>query len=255
VPIFFGGGETADVGDLVRTIIADSNISVRFPKKDLVDCSRIKPGNIILGLSSSGKTSYETAYNSGIASNGITLARHTLLKHDYAERFPESLDAELIGKGGYEGRFGLIDSFGNNFENLGKALLSPTRTYAPFFMALRKEMDFRELDGIIHNTGGGHSKVMKFLGNADVEKRICWELPELFDLIAREAGIGEKELFQTFNCGVRMELYTQPSKVECIKKIASELKIDCYEMGEVKEGTGKVTLSKDGRKWTYAHRL
>ncbi len=252
VPVFFGGGETADVGDLVRTIIVDSNISVRFTKKNLIDCSRIEPGNIVLGLSSTGKTSYETEWNSGIASNGITLARHVLLKHEYAQKYPESLDPELIGKGGYEGRFGLRDPFGKNFENLGKALLSPTRTYAPFLAALYKEIDTGNVSGIIHNTGGAHSKVLKFIKGVDVEKTIHQELPPVFELIAKEAKIDEPELFKTFNCGIRMELYVQPSEVEKITKLATSMNLDCHEMGEVKPGTGRVSLSRGDRKWTYS---
>jgi phosphoribosylformylglycinamidine cyclo-ligase len=251
VPIYFGGGETADVGDLVKTVIVDSNLSVRFPKSQLIDCSNIKAGNVIVGLSSSGKTTYESNCNSGIASNGITLVRHVLLKNDYAKKYPESLDAALLGKGGYEGRFSLLDSFDPDFENLGKALLSPTRTFAPFFAALWKEMSPGEMDGIIHNTGGGHSKVLKFIEGLEVQKEVNWEVPPLFRLIQQEARIDEAELFKTFNCGLRLEMYTDAKKVPLLKQIASALGIDCYEIGEVKAGKNSVTLSQGDQKWRY----
>jgi phosphoribosylformylglycinamidine cyclo-ligase len=167
--------------------------------------------------------------------------------------FPESLDPALIGKGGYEGKFKLTDPFTSDFKNLGQALLSPTRSFGPFFAKLWAEMDRSEVAGIIHNTGGGHSKVLKFIQNVEIEKKVLWPLPEIFKLIQKEAAISEEELFKTFNCGIRMELYVPEKRVETILQIASELAIDAYVLGEVKDGKNELSLSADDRKWKYSH--
>lgn len=247
IEIHFGGGETADVGDLVRTIIVDSTITCRFPKSQLINNHKIKPGLQILGISSTGQARYESEFNSGIGSNGITLARHTLLSNRYATSFPEALDPSIMQIGAYEGKFNLSDKPLSNFENLGKALLSPTRTYAPFLLKLKKEYPHIPVKGIIHNSGGGLTKVLRFLKEAEAAKNFCWQLPPLFQLIKDEAGLSDKELFQTFNCGIRLELYTTADVLQDIETVAKEMSLETYRMGEVfySEDSGVSIASAD----------
>lgn len=250
INMVFAGGETADVGDLVQTIIVDSNFTVRFPKKDLIDASKIKPGNCIVGLSSTGKASYETVYNSGIASNGITLARHTLLNHQYGIDFPECSDPYILQNGGYSGRFKLFDSPLKQMMNLGQALLSPTRTYAPVVKAILENIPTNSISGIIHNTGGAHSKVKKFVSNASVHKNVTWPIPEIFTLIQQESKIPWKEMFQTFNCGVRLEIYCDEKVANQICTIAKQFEISASIIGQVyQEREQEVILRSADQEW------
>lgn len=243
IDIHFGGGETADVGDLVRTIIVDSTLTCRFPKKQLIDNHNIRPGQKILGIGSAGKTNYESELNSGIASNGITLARHTLLSNSYASQFPEALDPALFQKGGYNGRYSLLDQPIKEFENLGKALLSPTRTYAPLLFTIRRELPNINLSGIIHNSGGGLTKVLRFIQKTEAAKQFCWPIPPIFNLIKEEAKLSEQELFQTFNCGIRLELYLEDELIISeIEEIARNLGLETYRIGKVLEAK-KSTVS------------
>jgi len=256
VPIYFGGGETADVGDLVKTVIVDSNITCRFPKANLIACSNIKPGNQIVGLASYGQSTYENEYNSGIASNGITLARHVLLQNKYGMEFPESIDAHFLAEGGYKGNFDLEENIFTQHKNLGLGLLSPTRTFAPFFAALWNQISRSKISGIIHNTGGAHSKVLKFVEGVKIEKTINWEVPEVFKLLKSEAKIEWPEMFQTFNCGIRIEIYCNESEIEVIKKTASDLGIEAFHLGQVSSSErGEVSFSKSNQTWSYQHPL
>jgi len=256
VSIYFGGGETADVGDLVKTVIVDSNISCRFPKSNLISCDQIKPGNQIIGLASFGQSSYETSYNSGIASNGVTLARHVLLKQKYGLDYPESIDAYFEDKGGYNGKYDLADKVFSRHSNLGSGLLSPTRSFAPFFAELWKAIPRSKISGIIHNTGGAHSKILKFVKNVEIDKTVNWEIPEVFSLLKKEANLDWPELFQTFNCGIRLELYCEESEVALIMNLAASFQIDAFKIGQVKEAFGeKVNFSKSNQTWSYQNPL
>jgi phosphoribosylformylglycinamidine cyclo-ligase len=252
VNIYFAGGETADVGDLVKTVIVDSNISCRFPKKNLIIASKIEEGDVILGLASDGQTSYQSTPNSGIASNGITLARHILLSEFYSDQYPESIDAHFSQSGGYKGPFRLQDAPISGFQNLGQALLSPTRTFAPVVKKLLEETDQKEISGLIHSTGGGHSKVKNFIGNVTVNKTVNWEVPEVFRLIQREAGIDDPELFKTFNCGVRMEVYCKPGAAEKIEQICQIYELSTYRIGSVTKSVApEVKIQSGDQKWSY----
>jgi len=255
VSIYFGGGETADVGDLVKTVIVDSNISCRFPKSDLISCNNIKPGNQIVGLASFGKAKFETDYNSGIASNGITLARHVLLKSEYSKDFPEAIDSHFEATGGYGGKFNLLDPILENHKNLGMGLLSPTRTFSPVIKALWEIIPRSRISGIIHNTGGAHSKILKFVEGVRIDKNLQWEVPEIFTIIQKEAEIGFQELFQTFNCGVRLELYCQENDVDKIIALSKEFNIEAYHLGKVdySERESRVNCSLSNQTWSYVN--
>lgn len=252
INLAFAGGETADVGDLVQTIIVDSTLTVRFPRKDLIDASNIRPGNVVIGLSSFGKCNYESDYNSGIASNGITLARHVLLSNRYAMDFPEASDPKVISLGGYSGKFDLIENVVQNNKNLGTALLSPTRTFAPILKQLFENLPPGAISGIIHNTGGGLSKAKKFIKNLKVTKNINWNIPEIFHLIQGQTNISWKEMMQTFNCGVRLEIYCDEIYANLITKIASELGVNAFLFGRVEPDHGeKIIVHLGDQEWIY----
>jgi phosphoribosylformylglycinamidine cyclo-ligase len=256
VPIYFGGGETADVGDLVKTVIVDSNITCRFPKSDLISCNQIKPGNQIIGLASYGHSSYETSYNSGIASNGITLARHVLLNQNYGLDFPESIDSYFEDKGGYKGNYNLTDQVLKNHKDLGTGLLSPTRSFAPFFAELWKLIPRDKISGIIHNTGGAHSKALKFVKNVEINKVVNWEVPEVFNLLKNEADLDWPELFQTFNSGIRIEIFCGDTDIKSIIDLAKSFQIEAFKIGFVKEFKGeRVNFSKSNQTWSYQNPL
>lgn len=252
VNLVFAGGETADVGDLVQTIIVDSAFTVRFPKKELIDAANIKPGNIVIGLSSAGKANYETETNSGIASNGITLARHSLLSHRYAVEFPEVSDPKLRDEGGYSGKYDLEDKLFQNHKNLGLGLLSPTRTFSPIINELLESLPAGSITGIIHNTGGGLGKARKFINNAKIEKEVTWEIPEIFQLIQNQTGITWKEMMQTFNCGLRMEIYCGETVADQILDTAAEFGVKAYHVGRVVPHVGElITVRSGDQEWSY----
>jgi len=252
VATIFGGGETADVGDLVKTIIVDSNVSCRFPKSNFIVASKIKQGDVIIGLSSTGQTNYEKDINSGIASNGITLARHILLKNNYSERYPESIDDYFLESGGYRGRFDLLDSPLQLHKTLGEGLLSPTRTFAPILKEIFKNIETSKISGIIHNTGGGHSKVKNFIQNVQIEKNVVWEIPEIFRLIQQEAKIEDKELLKTFNSGVRMEIYCDDRSAIEIKQICDSYNLKTFKIGKVEAcSEPSVRIQSGDRIWNY----
>lgn len=252
VPVYFAGGETADMGDVVRTIVVDSALACRFPRRNLIVASAIRPGDRLIGLSSSGQAAYEEEWNSGIASNGLTLVRHVLLSSWYSTAFPESIDPVFEASGGYRGRFRLTDTVLSRHGDLGKGLLSPTRTYAPFFAALWKNTDREQVSGIVHNTGGGHSKVAHFIRGAEVEKNPEMAMPEVFGLIQKEAGLGDEEMWKTFNCGIRMEIYCRPALADTVHAVARQFGIESFDLGEVRASANPgVRIRSGGRTWTY----
>lgn len=253
INLIFGGGETADIGDLVKTIVVDSNFVARFPKNDLIEASKISPGDVIIGLYSFGKSIYEKEENSGIASNGITLARHCLLNRKYSEIYPECLDSNLTGGAGYFGKYLLGDKPLGTSYTLGQLMLSPTRTFAPILKTILQNLPAGAVHGIIHNTGGGQGKAKKFLKNAGLSIHINWAIPPIFHLIKREAEIQWDEMFRTFNCGIRMQIFCKPEWSEVILNIASAYGIGATIVGEViNDPESKITLNQDGQIWNLA---
>ena len=239
INIHSGGGETADVGDLVRTIIVDSCMTVRIKKSQIIDNSNIKAGNVIVGLSSSGTSSYNKEYNSGIGSNGLTSARHDVLSQYIKEKYPESYDNELPSELAYCGSKNLTDKLdGFNIE-IGKMLLSPTRSYAPLLKLIFDEIGRNKINGIIHCTGGGQTKILHFVDNLHILKNNLFEIPPIFKLIMNESKTDPKEMYKVFNMGHRMEIYLDPENASKVIEISKSVGIDAKIIGEVIESDNK----------------
>ena len=209
IGIYSTGGETADVGDLVRTIIVDSTVTCRMRRADVIDNANIKAGDVIVGLASFGQATYEDRYNGGMGSNGLTSARHDVFAKYLAEKYPETFDAAVPDDLVYSGSKHLDDAVEGSPVNAGQLVLSPTRTYAPVIKKLLAEMR-PAIDGMIHCTGGAQTKVMHFVNNKHVIKDNLFSIPPLFDLIQKESGTPWSEMFKVFNMGHRMEIYTAP---------------------------------------------
>ena len=242
ININYLGGETADVGDVVRTIAVNGTMTARWPKSKLITNQKIGPGDVIVGLASEGQSSYETQYNSGIGSNGLTSARHDMLQKSYASQFPESLDPNLDDKVVYIGPYSLSQEVpGSKIPslNIGKLLLSPTRTFAPV-MKLLLENNFDKIHGLIHSSGGGQTKCMKYLpGNMKVIKDNLFEPPLIFKLIQQSNGSSDKEMYEVFNMGVRMEIFTSPDHADELIRIAKSFNIEARVIGRVEKSTRK----------------
>ncbi len=234
VPLDLTGGETADCGDVVRTLLVDAVITGRIKKSALINNNRIVPGDIIVGLSSTGKASYEKTTNSGVASNGLTLARHSLLKKSYAENFPEVVDPDLEKAIIYRGPFSVSDRPEGLGMTVGEALLSPTRTYAPLLMDLYQSLP-SEIHGVIHVTGGGLTKVLRFgQGNRYVKNHL-FPTPPLFQLIQKHGEVPAREMYQVFNMGQRIEVYLPEKYLDQLIKIAQSFSIDAQVIGRVEK--------------------
>jgi phosphoribosylformylglycinamidine cyclo-ligase len=249
ISIYSTGGETADVGDLVRTIIVDSTVVCRMKRADVISADKISAGNIIIGLSSSGQASYESEYNGGMGSNGLTSARHDVFAKYLAEMYPESFDPEVPSELIYSGKCKLTDKFEELGIDTGKLVLSPTRTYAP---VIKKILDkFRnQISGMIHCSGGAQTKVLHFVENVHVIKDNMFPVPPLFQLIQKQSGTDWKEMYKVFNMGHRFEIYTQPEIAEEIISISESFNIDAKIIGRVEPFEGKkLTLIAD--KGTY----
>ena len=231
INIYSGGGETADVGDLVRTIIVDSCLTARIKKDDIIDNSNIKVGDIIIGLSSSGNSSYDLDYNSGIGSNGLTSARHDVLSNYIKILYPESYDHEVPDDLTYCGSKKLTDKIEN--YDIGKMLLSPTRSYAPLLKKIFEKVGRDKINGIIHCTGGGQTKILHFVDNLHIMKNNLFETPPIFKLIMNESNTEPKEMYKVFNMGHRMEIYTHPNYASDIIEISKTVGIDAKIIGEV----------------------
>jgi phosphoribosylformylglycinamidine cyclo-ligase len=231
------GGETADVGDLVRTIIVDSNVTARMKRQDVISNDRIQPGDVIVGLSSYGQASYEDSYNGGMGSNGLTSARHDLLHKIYREKYPESLDPGMPENLAYTGPFKLTDASGVPGIDIGQLILSPTRTYAPVIREILKEFR-KEIHGMVHCSGGGQTKVMHFVENLNIVKDNLFDIPLLFQLIQKNSGTSWKEMFKVFNMGHRMEIYVPAPVAEKIIQISGLFKIDAKIIGHCDESKG-----------------
>jgi len=237
IEIISTGGETADVGDLVRTIIVDSTVVARMKRSDVIDNANIKPGNVIVGLASYGQASYETEYNGGMGSNGLTSARHDVFNKELARKYPESFDPAVPESLVYTGTKSLTDATETELD-AGKLVLSPTRTYAPI---IKKVLDQHRdaIDGMVHCSGGAQTKILHFLTEGHVVKDNLFPIPPLFKLIHEESGTSWEEMYQVFNMGHRMELYVDPSVAESIIEISRGFGVDAQIVGRVEEGEGK----------------
>jgi phosphoribosylformylglycinamidine cyclo-ligase len=239
INIHSGGGETADVGDLVRTIILDSCMTVRIKKNQIINNSNIKAGDVIVGLCSSGISSYEKEYNSGIGSNGLTSARHDVLSKYIKTKYPESFDNELPENLAYCGSKRLTDKLDGFDMDIGKMLLSPTRSYAPLLKLIFDKIGRNEIHGIIHCTGGGQTKILHFIDNLHIIKNNLFEIPPIFRLIMEESDTDPKEMYKVFNMGHRMEIYLEPKNASKVIDLSKSVGIDAKIIGEVNESDVK----------------
>jgi phosphoribosylformylglycinamidine cyclo-ligase len=223
------GGETADVGDLVRTVIVDSTVAARSRRTDILE-NHIQEGDVIVGFASHGQSSYEDSYNAGMGSNGLTSARHDIFNKKYRTLYPESYDQSIDESLVYSGKYNLTDRVDDLPIDMGKAVLSPTRTYAPLVRRLFSELK-NTIHGMIHNTGGGQTKVLRFIQNLAVVKNDLLPIPPLFKYIQEESGSGNKEMMEVFNMGHRLELYTSPTQAKIAIDVAREYGIDAQIIG------------------------
>ncbi len=247
VNIKYLGGETADVGDVVRTVTVNGTMTCRWPKNKLITNDKIAAGNVIVGLASYGQSNYETEYNSGLGSNGLTSARHDVLSKYYAQHFKESFDNALIDEVVYIGKNRLTDKvLKNNGEetNIGKLLLSPTRTYAPILKEFLT-LHFEKINGLIHCSGGGQTKCLKYLpGNFKIIKDNLFAAPEIFNIIEKSSGSSLKEMYEVFNMGCRLEIYCDAKDASQIISVAQSYNIDAQIIGRVEASTKKELLIK-----------
>lgn len=251
VGVYATGGETADVGDLVRTIIVDSTVTCRMRRADVIDNGNIRGGDVIVGLASYGKATYESEYNGGMGSNGLTSARHDVFAHDIAEKYPESFDAAVPADLAYCGSTGLTDSVEGSPLDAGKLVLSPTRTYAPVIKAVLDEMR-KDIHGMVHCSGGAQTKVMHFVENKHVIKDNLFPIPPLFRLIARESGTDWKEMYKVFNMGHRMEIYLAPENAERVMEISRSFGIDARIVGRVEDAeSNRLTIISEEGTFEY----
>ncbi len=248
VTIHYLGGETADVGDVVRTIAVNGTMTCRWPKNKIISNEKIKAGDVIVGLASYGKASYETKYNSGIGSNGLTSARHDVLNKFYAEKFKESYNTDLDDDVVYIGSHQLLDTLvtpeGQEPLTVGEMLLSPTRTYAPVLKELLQD-HFDKIHGLIHCSGGGQTKCMKYLpGNFKVTKDNLFPAPEIFNIIQKNSGSNNREMYEVFNMGCRLEIYCDPADAQIMIDAVKKFNIDAQVIGRVEASDKKQLLIK-----------
>lgn len=252
VTIHSTGGETADVGDLVRTIIVDSTVTARIKRSDVVDNSRIRPGDVIVGLASYGQATYETQYNGGMGSNGLTSARHDVFANYLASKYPESFDAAVPESLVYSGGVQLTDAVADSPLDAGKLVLSPTRTYAPIIKEILTKFSSEDIHGMVHCSGGAQTKVLHFVDNVHVIKDSLFEVPPLFRLIQEQSGTDWKEMYQVFNCGHRMELYVSPEIADAIIAISKTFNVDAQIVGRVEASdTKKLTIKSNYGTFEY----
>jgi phosphoribosylformylglycinamidine cyclo-ligase len=238
IDIELAGGETADCPDVVRTLLVDAVVCARIPRAGLVDTTAISEGDVIVGVSSTGQAAYESQPNSGIGSNGLTLARHALLSRYHAQKYPEVLSPEIDAEAAYRGPYKVTDCVDSLGMPVGEALLSPTRTYAPFLVALSRELG-PALHGVIHNTGGGQTKVVRFGERKLYRKHSLFEIPPIFELIQRHGAVSWREMYQAFNMGHRLEVYMRPQDVERAVSVARTYALDARAVGEVQRHAGR----------------
>jgi len=249
VNIYSTGGETADVGDLVRTIIVDSTVTARVKRSEIIDNSNISDGNVIIGLSSSGQSTYENEYNGGIGSNGLTSARHDVFDKYLAKKYPESFDQSIPSELIYSGKIKLNQKIEGSPLDAGKLVLSPTRTYAPVIKEILSSVVRSDIKGMVHCSGGAQTKILHFLNeNLHAIKDNMFEVPILFDLIQKQSNTSWHEMYKVFNCGHRMELYVNPKVADDIIKISKSFNIEAKIIGRVEKSSEKklTIISKYG---------
>ena len=251
VNIVLTGGETADVGDLVRTIIVDSTVTARMKRSEVIDNANIRPGDVIVGLASFGQATYETAYNGGMGSNGLTSARHDVFSHELAGKYPESYDNGIDDALVYSGGCKLTDSVEGSPVNAGKLVLSPTRTYAPVIKTILDEMR-SDIHGMVHCSGGAQTKVLHFVNDVHIIKDNLFPIPPLFRLIREQSGTEWSEMYKVFNMGHRMEVYVDPANAQKIIEISGRFGIDARVVGRVEAGKGKsLTIRSEAGEFQY----
>ena len=246
VNIHSTGGETADVGDLVKTIIVDSTVTARIKRSDIIDNSNIKAGDVIVGLSSFGQSTYENQYNGGMGSNGLTSARHDVFGRYIKEKYPETFDNELPGDMVYSGTKNLTDKTDTPLD-VGKLVLSPTRTYAPVIKSIFESLERSDIHGMIHCSGGAQTKILHFIEALHVIKDNLFDCPPLFELIQKESGTSWKEMYEVFNMGHRMEIYLPEDKSDNIINIANSFDVDAKVVGRVEESQEKKLTIKSSK--------
>lgn len=239
VTIHSTGGETADVGDLVRTIIVDSTVTARMKRTDVIDNANIKAGDVIVGLVSFGQATYENQYNGGMGSNGLTSARHDVFHKELATKYPESFDAAVPEDLVYAGNIKLTDAVENSPIDAGKLVLSPTRTYAPIIKEILSKYNSESIHGMIHCSGGAQTKILHFIDNLHIIKDNLFPIPPLFKLIQEQSKTDWKEMYQVFNCGHRMELYVSPEIANDIIAISKSFRVDAQIVGRVEDSSAK----------------
>ena len=250
VGIHSTGGETADVGDLVKTIIVDSTVTCRMKRSDVIDNANIQSGDVIVGLSSFGQASYESEYNGGMGSNGLTSARHDVFHHDYFEKYPESFDGAIEESLIYSGSKHLTDKVNGSPIDAGKLVLSPTRTYAPIIKEMLKNHR-SDIHGMIHCSGGAQTKVLHFVDNVHVIKDNLFKTPPLFDLIQKESDTAWQEMYKVFNMGHRFELYVPQAIADSLIQISKSFNVEAQIVGKVEGGTKSLTIKSEHGEFSY----
>lgn len=251
IGIYATGGETADVGDLVRTIIVDSTVTCRMKRSDVINNANIQPGDVIVGLASFGQATYETSYNGGMGSNGLTSARHDVFAKYLAEKYPESYDHAVPDELVYSGHYHLDDKLADVPVNAGQLVLSPTRTYAPVIKRILDELR-PEIHGMVHCTGGAQTKVLHFVNNnCKVIKDNMFPVPPLFRMIREESQTDWKEMYKVFNMGHRMEIYVKPEFAEKVINISKSFNIDAQIIGHIEEGEKSLTIKSEFGEFNY----
>ena len=251
VEIHSTGGETADVGDLVQTIIVDSTVTARIKRSDVIDNARIQPGDVIVGLASFGQATYEVAYNGGMGSNGLTSARHDIFSKTLAQKYPESYDPNLPESLVYTGQKSLTEVT-NTPLDAGKLVLSPTRTYAPIIKAILNHIDRQQIHGMVHCSGGAQTKILHFIDELHIIKDNLFDVPPLFQLIQEQSGTDWKEMYQVFNMGHRMELFIPEAVASTLISISESFGVAAQIVGRVEASTKKqLTISSPYGKFKY----
>ena len=246
------GGETADVGDLVRTIIVDSTVTARMKRTDVVNNAHIESGDVIVGLSSSGRANYEKEYNGGMGSNGLTSARHDVFSKYLADKYPESYDAAVPAELVYSGKVKLTDPVPGTPLDAGKLVLSPTRTYAPIVKKILEKFSPKEIHGMVHCSGGAQTKILHFVENLHIIKDNLFPVPPLFKLIQEQSGTVWKEMYQVFNCGHRLEIYVRPAIADELIAISESFGVEARIIGRVEANpVKKLTINSEFGTFVY----
>ncbi|MBK9791929.1 MAG: phosphoribosylformylglycinamidine cyclo-ligase [Sphingobacteriales bacterium] len=252
VRVYPMGGETADMGDVIRTVSVDAVMTARFRRDEVIDNANIKTGDVIVGLASYGQANYESQYNGGMGSNGLTSARHDVFSKVYAEKYPEAFDPNTNNEFIYSGSKLLTDTIEGSPLDAGKLVLSPTRTYAPVVKKVIDEIGVHNINGIIHCSGGAQTKILHYVENLHIVKDNLFTVPPLFRMIQEESNTSWKEMYQVFNCGHRLEIYCNPQFAETIISISKSFGIDAQIVGFVESAaTKQVTIRSDKGEFVY----